>query len=104
MLAWIRLHHAAPHHPCYRLTHPIYHTTVALRATRRSTAQKSTTYTTNGLVAQAVNLTAETSSFLGHNHSVGFMVQTISGTTQIAQFDLEPERTLRKQRREINWD
>ncbi|KAM1084261.1 hypothetical protein ACFX19_022975 [Malus domestica] len=30
------------------------------------------------------------------------MVQTRSGTAQIAQFDLEPERTLRRQRRENN--
>ncbi|KAM1543558.1 hypothetical protein ACFX1Z_013199 [Malus domestica] len=34
------------------------------------------------------------------------MVQTRSGTAQIAQFDPEPERTLHRQRRENNlvWD
>ncbi|XP_020413479.1 uncharacterized protein LOC109947514 [Prunus persica] len=31
------------------------------------------------------------------------MVQTRSGTTQIVQFDPEPERTLHRQRREVTW-
>ncbi|CAL9021601.1 unnamed protein product, partial [Prunus brigantina] len=31
------------------------------------------------------------------------MVQTRSGTAQLAQFDPEPERTLHRQRREVNW-
>ncbi|CAL8993033.1 unnamed protein product, partial [Prunus brigantina] len=63
---------APEHHPCYRLIHPIYHTTVALRATPRSTAQNPPpTPPLNGLVAQAVNLTAEIGSSLGHNHCAG---------------------------------
>ncbi|CAL2252689.1 unnamed protein product [Prunus armeniaca] len=31
------------------------------------------------------------------------MVQTRSGTAQLVQFDPEPERTLHRQRREVNW-
>ncbi|CAL9000369.1 unnamed protein product [Prunus brigantina] len=62
---------ALEHYPCYRLTHPIYHTTIAPRATRRSTAQNPPpTPPLNGLVAQAVNLTAEISSSLGHNRLI----------------------------------